>query len=265
MRPPFQIPNSPSRRDQYIGQLAKHTATLRPSQSNGTLVSHTTKGVMYGGQAETPLPADATINTYSVVTVSGDYTTCILYSPDTDTHDHTGELFKIAKPFALQWSKWADLTIDGYSFVGVNTGGFEYVVPRLNAFVRRTKTATDAVTHWDTPAEIALHVEDVVWHEMVDPPWVPRTQDATTLAYTAGSIIVAADLVTPIELPAVTVTVDGVDFTEPAATISKIELSGRAWVPIERTQIVCEIDNGGMSIQRRVKVRSSSTFPMPAS
>jgi hypothetical protein len=124
MRSPTFIPQSPSRRDQYIAQLAQSQRSLRPSESAGVRTSHTTLGVMQeviqaddgggGSSSET--------EQLLVSDVYGDYLGCRRITVDASnniTIDSTELL--VAKPNELRLGVWSQATLRGVVYT--NTGG----------------------------------------------------------------------------------------------------------------------------------------------
>lgn len=258
MRAPTRIPVSPSRRDQYIAMLAKNQQTMGPGQSAGVRVHHTTKGVLFDAPSPLSPGGEATLSLYSLLAVRANYLVCYEYNASENTHGTTEVL--IAKPHELQKNYWSGKTINGFRYTA--TDATPSPLAALNKHVNRLKTA---VTEPTTGTESSPWLEDVNWTEMVWPPYIWQNNgptDEATPTNDVGGIIVAFDLEHAITFPSESVEVDGVTYTEPERTITKMELPWRHWVPIERPIVICE-ESGGVVRQRRAYIRASQSLPMP--
>jgi hypothetical protein len=199
-----------------------------------------------GGSSGKPL----SISIYSVLATRADYLVCTPYDITTGAHNVNGQNVNVAKWWDMQQSYYHNKTIDGYRFTGI--AGASFLIDRLNPYVRRTRTAVSHPSH-ARDTEITDFVSGVTWTEMVDPPYYGHTGDGSGGYSFYGAIIMAFDLPTPIELPAVV----GEETTDPATTIRKMEIPIRSWVPIERNVTICENNT-----RRRIKIRASDSFAL---
>lgn len=265
MRAPTLIPQSASKRDQYIAHLAQGQKTLRPSQSAGVRVSHTTLGVITEPDSVVGGGGTGSLSLYSLVAVHANYISCHPY--DASTGEVSSDIVKIAKAFHLQRDAWAAATTseDGFTtwgqaeidgaFYGVDSvPGAPFVDDDLNPHCKRRRVQQEEPT-FDATNPFVANVE---WEETVYPSYVVYGRGKSN---GNGEIIVAFELEHPITFPSRNYKYNTTSATSEEVTVTKMEIGPRHWVPIQRPMIICERD-GDTVLQRRVMIRASDSFPL---